>query len=182
MKPGDQFNYLTAVQHDRSDSKNSFWEFECVCGVHPIIRAGAVKSGDTKSCGCMKSELLRTREPVWRKPEGDADRNALLNSYRHNAVKRGLRFDLTVEEFATLTQGQCHYCGVSPQQGFDNPRRNGVYVYNGIDRIDNVLDYTIENCVPCCGICNRAKSNLSIDEFEAWLERLLRFQLTKESR
>jgi len=27
----------------------------------------------------------------------------------------------------------------------------------------------MENCVPCCIICNRAKNSLSLDDFMLWI-------------
>ena len=39
------------------------------------------------------------------------------------------------------------------------------FLYNGIDRKDNNIGYIIENCVSCCGICNRMKMDMSYDDF-----------------
>ena len=35
----------------------------------------------------------------------------------------------------------------------------------GLDRIDSDLGYQLGNIVPCCGVCNMMKNNLSYDEF-----------------
>lgn len=32
-------------------------------------------------------------------------------------------------------------------------------------RKNNSVGYTLENCVPCCGICNKMKMNLDFDTF-----------------
>ena len=42
----------------------------------------------------------------------------------------------------------------------------------GIDRIDSSIGYVVENCVPCCTLCNRMKSNLSGREFIAHVDRI----------
>lgn len=42
----------------------------------------------------------------------------------------------------------------------------------GIDRLNNDKGYTVENIVSCCSICNKAKSNLTMEEFLAWIERI----------
>ena len=49
---------------------------------------------------------------------------------------------------------------------------NGIYIYNGIDRIDNNKGYTIDNIVPCCHICNQAKSSFTLQEFQDWIEKV----------
>ncbi|WP_146203669.1 hypothetical protein [Azospirillum sp. TSO5] len=40
-----------------------------------------------------------------------------------------------------------------------------MMLFNGIDRKDPLKGYTTENCVPCCFEINRAKSDMTIDEF-----------------
>ena len=42
--------------------------------------------------------------------------------------------------------------------------------YNGIDRVDNKIGYTLKNCVTCCKYCNNAKKDNDVDEFKEWLE------------
>ena len=49
----------------------------------------------------------------------------------------------------------------------------GEYVYNGLYRYDNLLGYTIDNVVPCCGKCNRMKMDLSIEELFEHMRKML---------
>jgi hypothetical protein len=49
---------------------------------------------------------------------------------------------------------------------------NGQWTYNGLDRIDNAKPYTMENVVPCCATCNRAKLNLTVEEFLARIKSI----------
>lgn len=78
---------------------------------------------------------------------------------------------LTVDDFSSLIHQPCYYCGKHPSS--DNMWNKGaqrissdeeVFI-NGIDRIDSSKGYTIDNCVSCCKICNRMKSDLSVAEF-----------------
>lgn len=71
-------------------------------------------------------------------------RSFRLTQYRHGAKRRGISFDLTVEEFNTLWQLPCNYCGSEIQE-------------IGIDRVDSTQGYRIDNVVPCCAICNTMK-------------------------
>lgn len=46
------------------------------------------------------------------------------------------------------------------------PTKNAeVFIYQGIDRLDNQKGYEIENCIPCCYVCNKAKGNRNQKEF-----------------
>jgi hypothetical protein len=66
----------------------------------------------------------------------------------------------------------CDYCGRHPETYTRPKNANGGFKYNGIDRVVNSVGYTLENCVPCCSNCNRAKSTLSRQEFIAWAHRV----------
>jgi hypothetical protein len=44
--------------------------------------------------------------------------------------------------------------------------------YNGIDRIENTKGYSIDNCAPCCKICNNSKSTLSKEEWFYWIKQV----------
>jgi hypothetical protein len=48
----------------------------------------------------------------------------------------------------------------------------GYYLYNGIDRVDNTLGYSKENCVSCCKICNYMKQVLTLEEFYSHIRRI----------
>lgn len=72
--------------------------------------------------------------------------------YKWGAETRNLEWKLTIEQFMTFWQKYCFYCGDEIKT-------------IGIDRIDNEKGYSIDNCVPCCIICNRMKRSLSQKEF-----------------
>jgi 5-methylcytosine-specific restriction endonuclease McrA len=46
-----------------------------------------------------------------------------------------------------------------------------LFIYNGLDRIDSNLGYSVANCVPCCTKCNYAKGNMTLLEFKEWLSK-----------
>lgn len=47
-----------------------------------------------------------------------------------------------------------------------------MFVYSGLDRVDPSQGYTIDNIVPACIICNRAKADMTIEGFYAWINRV----------
>lgn len=52
---GQKFNMLTALNFSHKDKKRkTYWDFECECGNIKTLRTDQVKSGNTKSCGCLK--------------------------------------------------------------------------------------------------------------------------------
>lgn len=131
----------------------------CSCGTERFVYVGSLQNGSSKSCGCAQRAL------------GGAVTQDIWRQYRGRAQHRQLEWRLTLDQFTTLVHNDCFYCGGSPS----NVMRRAV-VYNGIDRLDNEVGYTPENCVTCCATCNRAKSTLSLTDFRKWIHRLCEFQ------
>jgi hypothetical protein len=74
-----------------------------------------------------------------------------FNSYRNSAKKRGLDFQFERDLFNKIMLDKCHYCG----------KENAF----GVDRIDSDNGYLIDNCLPCCKICNYMKRDTPYKEF-----------------
>jgi len=89
--------------------------------------------------------------------------------YHINAKARGLVWELTEEQFDFITASPCHYCRVQPQT--ISEFKSGRFVYNGIDRKNTNLGYTLANVVPCCFLCNHAKGTTPYGQFITWLKR-----------
>jgi hypothetical protein len=107
-------------------------------------------------------------------PPGESSFNTLYRDYIKRAKTAGLIFNLTRDEFRALTKQPCNYCGREPKNiGRKIRRHPDSYVYNGVDRVDNSCGYVLENCVSCCEICNRAKKDLTLDDFKVWISELM---------
>lgn len=49
-----KFGKLTALDFVGQDKfGNALWDCVCECGRHKVVRASSLKSGSTKSCGCV---------------------------------------------------------------------------------------------------------------------------------
>lgn len=144
----------------------------CVCGQEMWKYVVYLKSGDVTSCGCRKGPKQTERAERLRK---NATRQeevpSWLSIYRRNAEKRGYQFDLAISDMITLTAGDCWYCGAEPSRPAPNRRQDSGLRYNGIDRVDNSLGYTVDNCVPCCSECNVSKNTSSVESFTEWVKR-----------
>jgi hypothetical protein len=87
---------------------------------------------------------------------------------RHDAARRGYVWGLSDDDFNSLTQAACVYCGALPRsKSVIGSWADAIWTYNGIDRVDNTQGYTKENSVSCCGRCNRWKSDATLEEFKA---------------
>lgn len=91
----------------------------------------------------------------------------LFNRYKSGAKRRNVEFELTIDQFKKKVSDNCHYCGCEPStiQKSIKDKQLFVYKYNGIDRKDNNIGYTIENSLPCCSLCNYLKGRHTYDNF-----------------
>lgn len=149
------------------NQRRQYFKYICVCGRTAKARANVIKSGETQSCGCISAKLRSKSKTL---PDNVGIINILYRSYKRVANKRELVFSLDKEQFRKLIFDNCFYCGSKP----NSPKR--IINYNGIDRVNNKIGYVIDNCVTCCYICNRAKSNLSLTDFKKWIKGLIEFQ------
>ena len=53
IEKGYRRNRLTAIKFSHKVGTHQYWFFRCDCGNEKVIKVGNVKSGGTKSCGCL---------------------------------------------------------------------------------------------------------------------------------
>ena len=161
LAAGSKYGRLTVVKLSHKDNRwRRHYLCLCECGTEKIVQAGLLKSGNTKSCGCLSRESKARRLP-----DNRNDVNQIILGYKRHAEAKGREFSLTYEQVKEIIEKPCTYCGVS----HSNKKRD--YVYNGMDRYDNAKGYIYGNVLPCCIICNRAKGNMQPVEFFDWLKR-----------
>lgn len=166
---GLKFGKWTVLDKYEKINDKLHWLCQCDCGSEPrMVSLSNLKSGKTVCCGCVVPNRLSY---------GEAAFNTLYAEYKRGAIQRHLVFEITKEEFKIITKQNCFYCGAEPKQAKNQKERYGDYVYNGIDRVDNLQGYIINNVVTCCKRCNQGKTNLSQQEFLSWIERVYNYSI-----
>lgn len=55
-----RFGRLLALSRaGRTKNGRAIWQFQCDCGKQIILKANAVMTGNTRSCGCLHREMMR---------------------------------------------------------------------------------------------------------------------------
>jgi hypothetical protein len=90
---------------------------------------------------------------------------SVYKMYAYKAEKRGLRFELTLDQFIEIVQRRCVFCGECVE-----PR--------GVDRRNNSRGYVFDNCQPCCGPCNALKG---VRDQQTWLAGILKIAKYQEA-
>ena len=83
-------------------------------------------------------------------------------SYRSRAEKKSLEFAITHDDYKSIIQQDCYLCGKSTTETN----------INGVDRVDNTVGYTLENCKACCKECNHMKNQFAFGTLTEKIERI----------
>jgi hypothetical protein len=162
---GEKFNKLTVISKEGEGSfHNTHVLCRCDCGNLKRTWGSTLYAGLIKSCGCVHEENGKNR-----------CLNFTYAGYKKRGLKVGL-FELTKEQFYEISQKNCLYCGCKPNNVMKKETKTKgerTFIYNGIDRVDNSKGYTLENSVPCCGTCNRMKTNLGLEEWLTHMKKIL---------
>lgn len=87
--------------------------------------------------------------------------NGRWQMYKNNALRRGIKFNLTISDFSELWSQPCNYCGSEIET-------------IGVDRIDSDKGYEMNNVVSCCGRCNEMKMGSTVSEWVEHMHKILR--------
>lgn len=176
ISSGDICNMLTVIEFAYTKRKRRYYKCLCSCGNYTVVSASRLKAKHTKSCGCERSNQSRINielnRPKTYLGDGIAPARSAYRQYVKHAQEKFRDFALSFDVWYTMTQQPCHYCGSIKTNTAYGKTKNNIFTYNGIDRVDNLQGYTISNCVPCCIICNRAKRELSYNEFIQWISKI----------
>ena len=57
---GNTYGYLTVIDTAPSKNSRAMWLCKCKCGNECIVSGKQLRSGGTKSCGCLKREATKS--------------------------------------------------------------------------------------------------------------------------
>jgi len=145
---------------DRIDSNNHYTIENCVpC----CTQCNLMKNNKDQDVFIDLCEHIATYNKLY---NGRLYKNLLKNTkfgkfseYIKSANKRNIKFGLTKEQFIELISKKCDYCGVEEVTYYKTVGSGGI------DRVNSNKDYTIDNCVSCCGQCNIMKLDYTKNEF-----------------
>lgn len=154
------------------------YEVKCnKCGTVEIKQKNQIDR--IKSDGCMNcsNRTMKIRKSLTERNYSNYKKKIEQHDMKSS---KNLKFNLTLEEFDILTHGNCVYCGAAPSfpMRFKNDFKNReIEHFNGIDRIDSDKNYDLDNCVSCCSMCNRMKSDFNKNDFLKHIEKIHSFNM-----
>jgi hypothetical protein len=185
---GAKYGKLTAVEilgiREYGKDNRMFFLFSCDCGNTIELPIKQVSSMKTRSCGCLKYEDRERQTAKY-----------VFKSIKHGAKSRNLDFMIEFDDFLRVAKSPCAYCGdvdtknkwsyvgeSSSSSFLESVNNRNLYDLriNGLDRVNSSLGYTVNNVVSCCASCNRAKMDLSLDEFLLKIKKIYKWLKMEE--
>jgi hypothetical protein len=142
---GMKFERLAVVKEaGRDKNKKVLWDCVCDCGNEKTVVGGDLKSGKTRSCGCLQSEVVTAMSTK----HGNAKRSGISDEYKSwcNMIQRCTNPSATQYE---------HWGGrgikvcdrwLNSFENFINDMGKRPTKKHSIDRIDVNGDYEPDNC------------------------------------
>ena len=133
---GKKFGRLTVVDFDRLENHKTYWKCTCDCGLTVIACGNNLRSGNTKSCGCLR---------------------------RETAQKRGIANTTHGESHDNMTRLYSIWCGM--RQRCNNPHHQAYNLYGGkgVSLCDEWNDYEV---FKAWAMSNGYTDPLSIDRID----------------
>ena len=144
IKIGDKFGRLTILDKHGIDknSGKTVWSCKCDCGNTKFVIGSELKSGHTKSCGCLKKEMVGTNHPNY---------NPNLTEEERELKKEGRTSDSDFVNWSRQIKEQANFtCDICGQHGH-NLNSHHLNSWN----IYKEQRYDLENGVCLCEQCHK---------------------------
>lgn len=146
---GQRYGRLIAIKYEGKRKGKTIWSFKCDCGNVVIKALPDVRSGHTRSCGCLHNELL-TKANKEKAKHGESEtrlygvwhgmKERCLSPMHKDFKRYGGRGITICREWAEDYQA---FKAWALNNGYDPSAPYGKCT---IDRIDNNKGYSPDNC------------------------------------
>lgn len=163
-KENQIFNNLRTIKKEHRLNKITYWRFECLlCGNEHVTRMQDVRRGKIKSCGCQKNS--KSSNGNWSGYKELSGR--VYGHYKNNAIKRGIEWNITIEDMWNTYIIQNKKCIYTDIVLFLEPKgiKNKTGLNASLDRIDSNKGYVKENIQWVYKPINIIKNTLQHEEF-----------------
>jgi hypothetical protein len=153
---GNLYGRIKVLRFSKTINGRAFWECQCSCNPQKTfeVMGKYLRSGEVKSCGCLKSYGEELISKILEENNIFFEREKTFDDCINPKTGRKLRFDFFVNgAYIIEFDGEQHY-----------NKKNGFYSEEGIVR-DRIKDeWALKNKIPLIRIKYNEISNLTIDD------------------
>jgi hypothetical protein len=157
----DKFSKLQIVEFSNiNNNREKVWKCRCDCGKITFVSTGHLKSGNTKSCGCLVSEL---KNPYMIVPQW------YFIQIKHGAKKRNYEFKISIQYIIDLLIKQNFKCKLSNLEikfVHTSNQESKKLTTASLDRIDSTKGYIEGNVQWIHKDFQPMKTNIREDKFK----------------
>lgn len=158
---------LIEKNSDSPKNRGHLWKCKCTeCNSIKNFRTSSILRAGFIGCKCDINCI--------------SSKNAVFCSYKYNAKKRNLKFNIEFDHFIKICESKCFYCGATKSNIKNAKDLYGKWEYNGIDRIDNAKGYNNDNCVSSCRLCNKMKGTMEYKDFINHINNIHKYNRNQE--
>lgn len=148
---GNKYGRLTVIEFAGIGKENrAMWRCKCDCGNEIVVIGKSLRSGNTRSCGCLVLDDARMKNERYIKKHGKTDtrlfrvwasmKSRCYNPKAINYADYGGRGITICDEWSNNFEA---FFDWALSQGYDPEAKRGQCT---IERIDNAKGYTPDNC------------------------------------
>ena len=138
---GEKYNYLTVIEEWRNDRNQLICRCRCDCGNESVVPMYKLKSNRIKSCGCMRSALIKEARTK------HGSRKTMLYS-KWSGIKRRCynENDSHYKDYGARGIGMCEEWEKSFSAFEKWAKESGYKDGDSLERVDVNKGYCPENC------------------------------------
>lgn len=141
---GQRFGRLVVIEKDENrngKSTNAYWKCKCDCGNEVSVISKSLRNGETKSCGCYRSEYWKGQMTTH-----GMSQSRIAHIWYSMRQRCANPSNPAYSEYGGRGIKVCDEWDNSFSSFCDWAMRSGYSEKLSIDRIDNDGDYTPTNC------------------------------------
>lgn len=102
---GKRFGRYLVIKRAENDKNNNVrWLCKCDCGNERVVYARSLITGESKSCGCLKDEILLSSRSQYKKP----NTYIFFDDYIEVCTKNNEKFLIDKEDFYIIENRSCY--------------------------------------------------------------------------